>query len=209
MKAYLTPAGFGQAELIEKRSRFIARLWPVSTEEEAHERIREVRALHPDASHNVYAYKIRESGAMRYSDDGEPGGTSGLPTMNVFLSGQIEDFCCVVTRYFGGTLLGSGGLSRAYSGAAKLALTQAGLLRMDLFEGICLGFPYARYERVKRICEDRGAVIDSTGFGEDVTLTVFVPRGEAEDLASAATDACAGEVRWQLVGEKFMGTIFP
>ena len=110
---YLTPAAYGEAELIEKRSRFIGRVWPVESEAEALEHLKEIRARHWDATHNVYAYILREGGTMRYSDDGEPQGTSGMPTLTVFRAKEIQNVLCVVTRYFGGILLGTGGLVRA------------------------------------------------------------------------------------------------
>ena len=130
MTTYLVPAGFGEAEYIEKRSRFIGRVWPVADEAQALEHLREIREQHWDAKHNVYAYIIREGGIMRYSDDGEPGGTSGMPTLNVFRSEEIQNVCCVITRYFGGVLLGSGGLVRAYSNTAKMALDAAGIQKV-------------------------------------------------------------------------------
>ena len=120
-ESYLTPAAFGEAEFTEKRSRFIGRVWPVETEAEALEHLKRMREQHWDATHNVYAYVLREGGIMRYSDDGEPQGTSGMPVLNVFRSREIVNVCCVVTRYFGGILLGTGGLVRAYSRSAKLA----------------------------------------------------------------------------------------
>ena len=123
---YLTPAGFGEAELVEKRSRFIARVWPVPSEAEALACIADMRRQHRDATHNVFAYIIK-GGPTRCSDDGEPQGTSGQPTLNVFQSETIENVCCVVTRHYGGTPLGAGGLVRAYSRAAKLALDKAGI----------------------------------------------------------------------------------
>ena len=110
MKSYLIPGGYGEVEFIEKRSRFIGRVWPVDSETEAIAHIKETREKHWDATHNVYAYIMLEGGIMRYSDDGEPGGTSGMPTLNVFRSNDIKNVCCVVTRYFGGILLGAGGL---------------------------------------------------------------------------------------------------
>ena len=124
MTTYLMPAGFGEAELVEKRSRFIGRVWPVETEAQALEHIEQMRKQHHDARHNCFAYCVRDGGLMRYSDDSEPQGTAGQPILNVFRGREITNFCCVVTRYFGGILLGTGGLVRAYSEAAKLALEQ-------------------------------------------------------------------------------------
>ena len=116
MEEYLVPSGEGIAELVEKRSRFLGHIWLTQTEEEALQCIKKMREQHWDATHNVYAYLIKD-GAMRYSDDGEPQGTAGIPVLEVLRKEGIYNVCCVVTRYFGGTLLGAGGLVRAYGKA--------------------------------------------------------------------------------------------
>ena len=108
MPDYIIPAGDGEIEYVEKRSRFIGRVWRVESEAQALERLRETRERHWDATHNVYAYALHEGGIMRYSDDGEPSGTAGMPVLDVFRKAGVQDFCCVVTRYFGGILLGAG-----------------------------------------------------------------------------------------------------
>lgn len=125
--AVLHPHRPAAETMIEKKSRFTGRIWPVETEEEALAHIKKTRDEFWDATHNVYAYIIK-GGATRYSDDGEPGGTAGMPVLNVLRQAEISNVCCVVTRYFGGTLLGAGGLVRAYGRAAKLALDAAGHL---------------------------------------------------------------------------------
>ncbi len=203
MSGYLVPTKFGEAEFIEKRSRFIGRVWPVENEEEAVARIKEMREKHWDATHNVYAYIIREGGAMRYSDDGEPGGTSGMPTLNVFRAGEIYNVCCVVTRYFGGILLGTGGLVRAYSQAAKLALEAAGISRMDLWESTAAACPYSLYERVRRELEAAGAVIENIDYGADVTIEAFLTSGTSEKLNLRLADISAGNVELLVLGEEY------
>jgi len=202
MDAYLVPAGFGEAEYIEKKSRFIARVWRVGSEEEALAHIAEMRKKHYDARHNVYAYIIR-GGAVRFSDDGEPGGTSGMPTLNVFRAGGIFDVCCVVTRYFGGILLGSGGLVRAYSTAAKMALEAAGTAEMgrwERFQAVCA---YPLYEKLRREALAAGAVIDDTAFGQDVTLTLLARAGKGEALAARLRELSAGTVDITQLGEEY------
>ena len=205
MTTYLVPAGFGEAEYTEKRSRFIGRVWPVSSEEEALARIKEMREKHWDATHNVYAYILREGGTMRYSDDGEPGGTSGMPTLNVFRAEKIENVCCVVTRYFGGILLGSGGLVRAYSNTAKLALDAAGISRMAQWQTFSLECAYSQYEKLRRVLEDGGAVTEDTDFAAGVTVSALVREDMADALMVKLTDASAGSAVITLGESRFLG----
>ena len=126
MESYKVPTCSAKAEFVEKKSRFIGRIWVTETEEEALDRIKEMRQQHWDATHNVYAYIIHD-GPMRYTDDGEPQGTAGMPVLEVLRGQNLENVCCVVTRYFGGTLLGTGGLIRAYGRAARDAVQAAGI----------------------------------------------------------------------------------
>ncbi len=203
MTTYLVPAGFGEAEYVEKRSRFIARVWPVANEAEALAHLADMRRQHYDASHNVYAYIIRENAIMRYSDDGEPSGTSGQPTLNVLRGEELQDVCCVVTRYFGGTLLGTGGLVRAYTAAAKLAVEAAGVSMVSLWKNAGLVCPYARFERVKRLLEDHGAVIESTDFAADVSFRALVREDAADSFAAELTELTAGSVECSFDGECF------
>lgn len=205
MISYLVPAGFGEAEFVEKHSRFIGRVWRTDTEEEALECIRQTREKHRDATHNVYAYIIRENNTTRYSDDGEPSGTSGMPTLNVFSSEEIKNVCCVVTRYFGGTLLGTGGLARAYSKAAKLALDAAGVARMAQWRSFSVGCDYGFFERAKRILEDFEAVIMDTDFGTDVEVKALVREDMAEEFAAKLIDISNGKAVCEAVGSQFLG----
>lgn len=201
MKRYLIPAGTGEAEYIEKRSRFIGHVWHVKSEEEAVSRIQEMREKYWDANHNVYAYGIKESGAMRYSDDGEPGGTSGQPTMNVFLKNELTDFCCVVTRYFGGTLLGAGGLVRAYSKTAVMALEEAGIAEMKTLSRLVVLCSYPQFERIKFELKNFDAVILDTEYGADVTLTVTVPQENTESFRLRVIELTAATAMVEPDGE--------
>ncbi|MBQ1619967.1 MAG: YigZ family protein, partial [Oscillospiraceae bacterium] len=133
MAQYLVPFENAQSEFTEKRSRFIGRVFRVESEAEARERIEQVRKQHYDARHNCWCYVIHEGGVVRYSDDGEPQGTAGQPMLNVFQREGVENVVCIVTRYFGGILLGAGGLTRAYAKSAKDALDAAGIARMSLW----------------------------------------------------------------------------
>ena len=157
-ESYIVPFGEGEAEYVEKRSRFIGHVWPVDSEEEARRRIEETRKRHYDARHNCWCYVLREGNVMRYSDDGEPQGTAGQPMLNVFVREEVTNVCCVVTRYFGGILLGAGGLTRAYGGTAKLALNEAGISRMRLWATLAIPCAYSQYERVKLLVEGEGGI---------------------------------------------------
>ena len=204
-EGYFTPTAFGEAEFTEKRSRFIGRVWPVENEEEALLHLKEMREQHWDATHNVYAYILREGGIMRYSDDGEPQGTSGMPVLNVFRGRELVNVCCVVTRYFGGILLGTGGLVRAYSRSARLALEQAGISRVGLWDRLLAVCPYSLYERVRRELDLAGAITEDTDFGADVSLELLLPAGEAEKLNRRLRELSGGDVEALVLGQEFRG----
>ena len=195
MTGYLTAAGSGRAEYEDKRSRFLSRVESVSTEEEAKAVIARVRREYPDATHHVYAYLLRQGNVMRWSDDGEPGGTSGQPTLSVLQGAGLTDVICVTARYFGGTLLGSGGLVRAYSSAARLAVADAGAARMTPWRRGAFECSYARYERLRRMLEDRGARVEEASFGAAVELVFSAPEGQFDAVVSALSEFTAGEAR--------------
>ncbi len=200
---YLMPAAYGEAEFTEKRSRFIGRVWPVESEEQALEHLKEIRAKHWDATHNVYAYILREGGLMRYSDDGEPQGTSGMPTLTVFRGKDIQNVLCVVTRYFGGILLGTGGLVRAYSQTAKLALEAAGIARVREWEELLIACPYGMYEKIRRELELAEAVVTATDFGADVSLEALLEKGKSETLNRRLQELSSGAVEALIIGSKY------
>ena len=190
MTPYRTAAGYGEAEYEDKRSRFIGHIKPVTSENEAKAFIDEMRRTYADATHNVFAYVLREGNILRWSDDGEPGGTSGQPTLAVLQGAGLTDVCCVTTRYFGGTLLGSGGLVRAYSAAARAALREAGTAVMRPWRRGSFACSYARYERLRRLLEERGARVEETLFGAEET--------QSESFATLLRDATAGEAEVRL-----------
>ena len=197
MSDYIIPAGYGEAEYIDKKSRFIGQVQHVESVSEAMAFVDAVRKKYADATHNVWAYVLAD-GQMRWSDDGEPGGTSGQPTLNVFRSANVCDVACVVTRYFGGTLLGSGGLVRAYSKAASMALEAAGRARMAEWRGVSVECTYAQYERIRRLLDAAGAADIEGGFGEFVTITALLPEATAEPFGERLTDTTAGQARFTL-----------
>ncbi|MBR1660317.1 MAG: YigZ family protein, partial [Oscillospiraceae bacterium] len=167
-------------------------------------RIEETKKRHYDARHNCWCYRIRE-GAVRYSDDGEPQGTAGQPMLNVFEAGEITDVACVVTRYFGGVLLGAGGLVRAYSAAAKAALDAAGRRRMARWQSLRFDCPYPLYERVKRLLDSCEAVTEGCDFGAAVSFAVLLREDRAGEFGAALTELSAGAVTAELTGESFRG----
>ena len=191
MSEYLIPAGEGESEYVEKRSRFLGHVRPVFSEDEAREFIAAMKKKYYDARHNCWCYIIR-GGAVRYSDDGEPQGSAGLPMLEVFRREGIENVVCVVTRYFGGVLLGTGGLLRAYTKSAKDALTNAGtsaILRRVRAEVFC---GYALAERIKLLCADFGGVIEDIEYAADVCIKVLLPESAADDFSRRVTDISSG-----------------
>nr|WP_300183853.1 YigZ family protein [uncultured Agathobaculum sp.] len=205
-KDYFVPfADYGEDKFEEKRSKFTGRLWRVETAEEAVSRIKEMRETYWDATHNCYAYILREGNVMRYSDDGEPQGTAGMPMLDVLRHEQLENCLCVVTRYFGGILLGTGGLVRAYTKGAQIAVAAAGVQRMSLFSVALIACPYNLYELVQRLLPAHDCTAEQTDFGADVTLTVTLPAGGEEKLNAALAEATAGQVYAEVMETRFMG----
>ena len=205
MTEYLVPTAPGIAEFVEKRSRFIGRVWPVETEEMARAHIAQTKTAHHDARHNCWCYLLREGGTLRYSDDGEPQGTAGQPMLEVFRREGVENVCCVVTRYFGGILLGAGGLLRAYTRSAKDALDAAGIsvVRRWIFLGV--NCPYPLFERMKLEAESLGGLLDQVEYGADVRLHILLPEERIEGFSARVTELTAGVVYPEVLGERFRG----
>ena len=203
MDSYLVPRDYGEAEFVEKRSRFIGQVWRVETEEEARARIEETRKRFHDARHHCFCYVLREGGVLRYGDDGEPQGTAGQPMLNVFLKEEVTNAVCVVTRYFGGILLGAGGLTRAYGGTAKLALDAAGISRMRLWAVLLVSCGYSLYERMRLLVERSGGAVESADFGADVVLTVLLPSEDVAAFREAVTELSAGTVEVLVDDQRF------
>ena len=202
MEEYLVPTGYGEDEFIEKKSRFIGRVWPVETEEEALAKIAETKKQHYDATHNCWAYVLK-SGAMRFSDDGEPGGTAGNPMMQVLQKENLFNVCCVVTRYFGGTLLGAGGLVRAYTKGAKIAVDAAGKSMKRVWSVLYIPCPYTFYELVKLETEAFGGVIRDTQFGAEVELEILVARPQAQAFLDKILDMTSGTVEGMETSQEY------
>lgn len=181
-------------EFVEKRSRFIGYCKPVTTEEEALEFINRIKSKHWDARHNVYAYCLRDGQIKRYSDDGEPQGTAGMPVLDVLVKGELTDLVVVVTRYFGGVLLGTGGLVRAYSHSAKLATEASRIIKMEQCFICTIKCNYNQYGKVSALLLQCEGVVDDSQFGTDVELTFHIPEDCFNKLTKEIADATCGEV---------------
>ena len=205
-KDYKTVAREASDEFVEKRSRFIGYVKPVKTEEEAVAFINQKRSEHWDARHNVYAYSLREGNIKRYSDDGEPSGTAGMPVLDVIVKNEIYDVCVVVTRYFGGVLLGTGGLVRAYSQGSKIALESGGIVLMQSCSLCEVSCSYNRYGKVSSLVMENGATIDDTIYESDVKIKFHIPPGMLDGLNKKLADATSGEVQAVSDGESYFMT---
>lgn len=202
MEEYLVPTGFGEDEFIEKKSRFIGRVWMVESEEEALSKIQEMKKKHYDATHNCWAYIIKD-GAVRFSDDGEPGGTAGMPMLQVLQREGLNNVVCVVTRYFGGILLGAGGLVRAYTKGAKIAVDAAGKSMKRVWTVLYLPCPYTFYERMKLEVEKSGGIIRDTQFGAEVELEILFPEANTTGFLASVTDMTSGSVEGMEIGQEY------
>ena len=202
MEEYLVPTGYGEDEFTEKRSRFIGRIWLVETEEEALSKIQEMKKQHYDATHNCWAYIIH-GGAVRFSDDGEPGGTAGMPMLQVLQREGLNNVVCVVTRYFGGILLGAGGLVRTYTKGAKIAVDAAGKSIKRVWTVLYVPCPYSFYERVKPEIEAFGGILRSTDFGAEVDMEILFPQANAQLFLDRLTDLTSGTVEGMEIGQEY------
>ena len=191
------------AELTEKKSVFIGYASPVESEEEAIEFIKAIKKKHADARHNVYAYMLNGGGIARYSDDGEPQGTAGVPVLDIIRKGGFCDAVIVVTRYFGGILLGVGGLVRAYSAAARMAVEAAGIVTYDLFTEFSLTVSYNDHGKLTTLLAQANPLRDGIDYAEGVTLRLALPRDELEDFRTKASEITAGRAVFEVTGERF------
>lgn len=203
MESYITIEGRAVGEIEEKKSRFIASLAHVETEEEALAFLEEIRAANRMARHNVYAYILRQGGAgasgrIRYSDDGEPQKTAGLPTLEVLQHTELTDVICVVTRYFGGVLLGTGGLVRAYTQATQAGIEAARLVEVSRCVDITVRTTYSNYEPLVRIAQECGAKVRDTIYDDAVTLVVRMLDGTQDPFLLKLTELERGNPNVQV-----------
>ena len=192
MEDYTTIQGTATAEIEEKRSRFIANASFVDNEQAALDFLANIRAQHRTARHNVYAYVLREGNRVRYSDDGEPAKTAGLPVLEAIQHSGITDCIIVVTRYFGGTLLGTGGLVRAYTASATAALQQAKIVTVRSCVSVEITVDYSLYERAVLFFQGAGAQLEEPVFSDKVALKGILPAGEEAPLAIALQELTRG-----------------
>lgn len=200
---YVTIKAEGTAEYEEKRSRFIGYVKPVKSEEAALEFIGSIKKRHYDARHNVWAYHIDGGRVARYSDDGEPQGSAGIPVLECIKKSGITDTAVVVTRYFGGVLLGVGGLVRSYTKAASAAIEAAGIASFELFSEFTLKCSYSDYQRVGFELGLADTIIDGVDYTEDVTLRFAVRKNAARTLNARLADILEGRGAPQFTGERY------
>lgn len=191
---YKTIARRCEARFIEKKSEFIGYLCPVQTEEQAVAFIEEIRAMHRKATHNCYAYILRENNAARHSDDGEPGGTAGVPIYEVLRKEGLTDVCCVVTRYFGGVLLGAGGLVRAYTKGAKDTVDAAQIKCMAEAVKLAVTVDYGLYGRLAQVFADFDARVEDERFADNVRIVLHIRAENSQKLTDKLVDVCNGAV---------------
>lgn len=199
---YKVPTDFARSEFVEKKSRFISQIWHVQNEQDALDKIRDVKKEFHDARHNVYAYITNNNLSVRYSDDGEPQGTAGQPILEVLKREELCDVCCVVTRYFGGILLGASGLTRAYAKAAKDAVNLCGksvMVEYYLYRGV---FSYDRLELARRTAECVGAELGNIAYEDAVTIDFLVSGQCADLLQDKITEITNGKTELILLGRQ-------
>lgn len=207
MQEYKTVEKEASDFFIEKKSKFIGYAKPVKTQEEAVEFISEIKSKHWDATHNVYAYVLRENNIQRYSDDGEPSGTAGVPVLDVMLKESLVDVCVVATRYFGGTLLGAGGLVRAYSHTSKIALEAAEIITMAQCSVMSAEVDYSFYDRLNILLSDFSAVILNTSFSDKVCVEFSVKENIVDLLNAKLIDVSNGKYALKFLRSEFSKTI--
>lgn len=207
MQEYKTVEKEASDFFIEKKSKFIGYAKPIKTQEDALEFISKIKSKHWDATHNVYAYVLRENNIQRYSDDGEPSGTAGVPVLDVMLKESLVDVCVVATRYFGGTLLGAGGLVRAYSHTSKIALEAAGIITMAQCSIMSAEVDYSFYDRLNILLSDFSAVILNTSFSDKVCVEFSVKENIVDLLNEKLIDVSNGKYISKFLRNEFSKTV--
>ncbi len=197
MQDYLTVSDSSLGEIVVDRSRFIAVLAHINSEDEAMEFVARKRKEHYNARHTVYAYRLAD-GTARFSDDGEPHSTAGKPVMDVISGAGLYDVVLVVTRYFGGILLGTGGLVRAYSSSAAAAVDNADIVKMTECASMHISCPYSSFDPLKKLLIDFGCEIKDVKYADDVLIEFLVKSADADAISSKIIDKFAGRLQPQV-----------
>lgn len=203
MESYVTIHHHASFEYEDRKSIFIGEAMPVTTEEEALAFIENVKKRFPDARHHVYAYVLRENSIMRFTDDREPQGTAGMPVLDIIRKNGITDVVVVVTRYFGGTLLGTGGLVRAYSAAAIGALEAAEVITYDIYTTLTIETTYSDYQKFAPIFTETGYRSEDIRYTDKVILTGSVRKTNVDDLSDKLVQVTSGRAKIEIIDEKF------
>ena len=203
MESYVTIHHHGTFEYEDRKSIFIGEALPVSTEEEALSFIESVKKEYPDARHHVYAYVLRDNSIMRFTDDGEPQGTAGMPVLDVIRKNGLTDIAIVVTRYFGGTLLGTGGLVRAYTAAALGAVKEAEIITYDIYTTVSIEASYSDYQKFSPIFAELGFRSEGVRYTDKVIISGSVRKINAEMLVDKLVQATSGRANIEIIDEKF------
>ncbi len=204
MEQYLSILEESTVEITEKKSKFIGHIKPVISESQTNEYLRNIRERHWDAKHNVYAYALKTNFKSKASDDGEPHGTAGIPILEVIKKNSLLDVIIIVTRYFGGILLGTGGLTRAYSQCASLAIQNAKTVNYKLCSWFELSCNYEQFDKIKNIICTSHAKIDGTVFLENVKVNFHVPSQDADLLKKKLLEVTCGHSNLKFIEEKFL-----
>ena len=203
--SYRTIAKKGFDEIIINKSRFIGYASPIASEEEAISFIREIKEKHKDATHNVYGYVYgKESNIQRFSDDGEPSGTAGIPVLEVIKKEELRNLVVVVTRYFGGTKLGGGGLIRAYTKSAKLAIDSSIIVQNKLFNRLSIETSYSSYGKIENYFLEGDYIVDSVEFLEKVEIELYVEKIEIDGVISDLMDITSGELSYKIKDKLYL-----
>lgn len=200
---YKTVEKYAEDFFIEKKSRFIGHIKPVRTQQEATDFINEIKQKYFDARHNVYAYILNNDQIKKYSDDGEPQGTGGIPVLDVLQKENLTDVCVVVTRYFGGIMLGGGGLVRAYSKGAKTAIDASEIVEMHLCYKVKLNIDYNLFGKLNHILPNYNSKILKQDFNENIDIDILIYHHDYQNFCSYIKEISNGQVEVFIIGQEF------
>ena len=203
MEGYITVKNPARFEYEDRKSVFIGEIMPVTSETQALAFIESAKKRYPDAKHHVYAYVLRENSIMRFSDDREPQGSAGMPVLDAIRKNGCTDVVIVVTRYFGGTLLGTGGLVRAYTAAAIGALSAAEIIRYDIYCKYGITVNYSDFGKITTALADSGFRTESTEYSDEVRVSGTVLKSLGEVFERALTESTSGRAKFEILEEKF------